>query len=147
MFAFCKKIVTNIFSYDIIIKIIPKERVIIMKTSFLKRLTAFVLTAALLFCFVPHAFAAGAPATTAQTTQDDDIRDDPTFQGAVIDIVKSFAKAFVETVVRYVKFIIQLIKDSQKPAEPEIPDTPADVDVQVEDWTPVDMGEVEATAA
>ena len=121
-----------------------------MKTSFLKRLTAFILTAALLFCFVPHAFAAGAPATTAQTTQDDDIRDDPTFQGAVIDIVKSFAKAFVETVVRYVKFIIQLIKDSQKPDEPEIPEIPeipADVDVQVEDWTPVDMGEVEATAA
>lgn len=120
-----------------------------MKTSFLKRLTAFILTATLLFCFVPHAFAAGASAvtTTAQTTQDDDIRDDPTFQKALVDIVISFAKAFVQTAVRYIKFIIQLIKDAQKPEEPETPDTPSDVDAGDEDLTPVDMGEVEATAA
>lgn len=129
-----------------------------MKTSFLKRLTAFVLTAALLFCFVPHAFAAGAPAvtTTAQTTQDDDIRDDPTFQKALVDIVISFAKAFVQTAVRYIKFIIQLIKDAQKPDEPEIPeipetpdtpDTPSENDGEVVYSSFDDLGVLEGSAA
>ena len=126
-----------------------------MKTSFLKRLTAFILTATLLFCFVPHAFAAGAPAvtTTAQTTQDDDIRDDPTFQKALVDIVISFAKAFVETAIRYIKFIIQLIKDAQKPNEPErpeipdTPDTPSENDGEVVYSSFDDLGVLEGSAA
>ena len=41
--------------------------------------------------------------------KDDDIRDNQTFQEALVEIVKSFVKAFAETIVRYVKFIIDFI--------------------------------------
>ena len=96
-----------------------------MKQSIIKKIICAVLAATLIFGAAPAAMAQTPTAivaqaeTEAQESNDfvvladegdkDDIRDDPTFQEALVEIVKSFVKAFAETIVRYVKFIIDLI--------------------------------------
>lgn len=101
-----------------------------MKKSIVKRILAVVLAATLVFGAAPAVFASEAPAvvlaadeggfadfdsavTFAEEAPSDDIRDDPTFQESLIDIVISFAKAFVETMVRYIKYIIEAIMNAQ----------------------------------
>lgn len=97
-----------------------------MKQSIIKKVICAVLAATLIFGVAPAAIAQAPTAIVAQseaeadnssdfvvladeTEKDDDIRDDPTFQEALVEIVKSFVKAFAETIVRYVKFIIDFI--------------------------------------
>lgn len=97
-----------------------------MKQSIIKKIICAVLAATLIFGAAPAAMAQTPTAIVAQAEtevqesndfvtladegeKDDDIRDDPTFQEALVEIVKSFVKAFAETIVRYVKFIIDFI--------------------------------------
>ncbi len=98
-----------------------------MKQSIIKKIICAVLAATLIFGAAPAAMAQTPTAIVAQAEAEaqaqesndfvvladegekDDIRDDPTFQEALVEIVKSFVKAFAETIVRYVKFIIDLI--------------------------------------
>ena len=97
-----------------------------MKQSIIKKIICAVLAATLIFGAAPAAMAQTPTAIVAQAEteaqeandfvtladegeKDDDIRDNQTFQEALVEIVKSFVKAFAETIVRYVKFIIDFI--------------------------------------
>lgn len=97
-----------------------------MKQSIIKKIICAVLAATLIFGAAPAAMAQTPTAIVAQVEteaqesndfvtladegeKDDDIRDNQTFQEALVEIVKSFVKAFAETIVRYVKFIIDFI--------------------------------------
>lgn len=99
-----------------------------MKQSIIKKIICAVLAATLIFGAAPAAMAQTPTAIVAQSEteaqaqesndfvtladegeKDDDIRDNQTFQEALVEIVKSFVKAFAETIVRYVKFIIDFI--------------------------------------
>ena len=97
-----------------------------MKQSIIKKIICAVLAATLIFGAAPAAMAQTPTEIVAQAEteaqesndfvtladegeKDDDIRDNQTFQEALVEIVKSFVKAFAETIVRYVKFIIDFI--------------------------------------
>lgn len=98
-----------------------------MKQSIIKKIICAVLAATLIFGAAPAAIAAAPVAVVEQSAanaedsnefvvladetgkEDGDIRDDPTFQEAMVEIVKSFVKSFAETIVRYVKVIIDYI--------------------------------------
>lgn len=76
-----------------------------MKNSTVKKVVAAILVITLLVCTAPVAFAEDAPAL-------DDIRENPVFQGALMDMLASFARAFVETITRYIQVIAEFINNS-----------------------------------
>ncbi len=92
-----------------------------MKT--LKKVIALLLVSCLLMCVAPTAFAAeSGVATIAETSEEEDIRDNPIAQGAFKEIIESFVNSFIEVITRYIQVIMDFIQNMETPESPELPD-------------------------